>query len=269
MNEQFDADTIAALKFAVGQPVPRSEDPILVRGAGRYTDDINLPGQAYAAMVRSAVAHGVIRGIDASAARAMPGVLAVYTGDDLQAAGYGAFPNVVALKNRDGSQMRKPKRIALATDRVRFVGDPVAFVVAASEAEARDAAEAVKLDIDELPAVTTPEAALERRRAADLRRRSRQRRARLLLRRQREDGRGLRQGRARHQARYRQQPHRRQRHGAARCHCGIRRGERSASRSMSAARACSAPTTCCPRSCSTFRRTRSASSPAMSAAPSA
>ena len=167
MNEQFDADTIAALKFSVGQPVPRSEDPILVRGAGRYTDDVNLPGQAYAAMVRSAVAHGVIRGIDASAARAMPGVLAVYTGEDLQAAGYGAFPNVVALKNRDGSEMRKPKRIALATDRVRFVGDPVAFVVAASEVEARDAAEAVKLDIGELPAVTRP-----RRRSSPGRRRS-------------------------------------------------------------------------------------------------
>jgi carbon-monoxide dehydrogenase large subunit len=160
MNEQFDADTIAALKFAVGQPVPRSEDPILVCGAGRYTDDVNLPGQAYAAMVRSPVAHGVIRGIDASAARAMPGVLAVYTGKDLQDAGYGAFPNVVALKNRDGSEMRKPKRLALTVDRVRFVGDPVAFVVAASEAEARDAAEAVKLDIEELPAVTTAEEAL-------------------------------------------------------------------------------------------------------------
>jgi carbon-monoxide dehydrogenase large subunit len=160
MNEQFDADAISALKFAVGQPVPRSEDPTLVRGAGRYTDDVNLPGQAYAAMVRSPVAHGVIRGIDTTAARAMPGVLAIYVAADLQAAGYGAFPNVVALKNRDGSDMRKPQRRALAGDRVRFVGDPVACVVAATEAQARDAAEAVTLDIEALPAVTTSEEAL-------------------------------------------------------------------------------------------------------------
>src|SRR5262249_13853605 len=88
------------------------------------------------------------------------GVLALYTGKDLQDAGYGAFPNVVALKNRDGSEMRKPKRLALTVDRVRFVGDPVAFVVAASEAQARDAADVVRLDIEELPAVTTAEEAL-------------------------------------------------------------------------------------------------------------
>jgi aerobic carbon-monoxide dehydrogenase large subunit len=141
-------------KFGIGQPVPRTEDPHLVRGEGRYTDDVNLAGQAYAAIVRSRHAHGVIRNIDLAAARAMPGVLAAYTGADLKAAGYGPFKCVVGFKNRDGSDMRKPVRPALAIDKVRFVGDPVAFVVAQTPAQAHDAAEAVELAIDPLPAVT-------------------------------------------------------------------------------------------------------------------
>ncbi len=139
-------------KFGVGQPVPRTEDPRLVRGEGRYTDDVNLPGQAYAAIVRSRHAHGVIRNLDLSAARAMPGVLAAYVGADL--AGYGPLKCGVPFKNRDGSPMKKPLRPALASDKVRFVGDPVACVVAETAAQARDAAEAVVLDIDALPAVT-------------------------------------------------------------------------------------------------------------------
>jgi aerobic carbon-monoxide dehydrogenase large subunit len=146
-------------KFGIGQPVPRSEDPHLVRGEGRYTDDVNLAGQAYAAIVRSRHAHGVIRNIDLAAARAMPGVLAAYTGADLRAAGYGNFKCVVGFKNRDGSDMRKPVRPALAIDKVRFVGDPVAFVVAQTPAQARDAAEAVEVEIDPLPAVTRASAA--------------------------------------------------------------------------------------------------------------
>jgi carbon-monoxide dehydrogenase large subunit len=148
-------------KFGVGQPVPRTEDPHLVRGEGRYTDDIDLPGQAYVAIVRSRHAHGVIRNIDLAAARAMPGVLAAYTGADLKTAGYGPFKCVVGFKNRDGSDMRKPVRPALATDKVRFVGDPVAFVVAQTPAQARDAAETVVLDIDALPAVTRASAAAQ------------------------------------------------------------------------------------------------------------
>src|SRR5438477_4045835 len=139
-------------KFGIGQPVPRTEDPHLVRGEGRYTDDINLPGQAYAAIVRSRHAHGVIRNIDLAAARAMPGVLGAYRGADLAA--YGTLKCGVPFNNRDGSPMRKPARHALATDKVRFVGDPVAFVVAETAAQARDAAEAVALDIEPLPAVT-------------------------------------------------------------------------------------------------------------------
>ena len=144
----------ALTKFGIGQPVPRTEDPKLVRGQGQYTDDVNLPGQAFAAIVRSAHAHGVIRNIDGAAARAMPGVLAVYTGGDLIAAGYGTLKCVVPLKNRDGTPMRKPARPALPIDKVRYVGDPIACVIAETAQQAKDAAEAVVVDIDPLPAVT-------------------------------------------------------------------------------------------------------------------
>jgi carbon-monoxide dehydrogenase large subunit len=153
MNIQDQTDW-SLQKFGIGQPVRRTEDPVLVRGEGKYTDDVNVPGQAYAVMVRSTSAHGVIRGIDVGAARDMPGVLGVYTGADLAAAGYGTLKCIVPFNNRDGSPMRKPARPALATDKVRFVGDPVAVVVAETPAAARDAAEAVVVDIDNLPAVT-------------------------------------------------------------------------------------------------------------------
>src|SRR5215470_9324978 len=89
MSIQDDPNSWALQKFGVGQPVPRTEDPILVQGRGTYSDDVNLEGQAYAAIVRSRHAHGVIKGIDTSPARAMPGVIAVYTGKDLEEAGYG------------------------------------------------------------------------------------------------------------------------------------------------------------------------------------
>ncbi|MBK5961572.1 carbon monoxide dehydrogenase [Rhodoplanes elegans] len=145
-------------RFAVGQPVPRTEDPVLVRGQGRYTDDIALAGQAYAVMVRSPHPHGIIRGIDTEAASEMPGVLAVYTAADLTDC--GTLKCVTPLKSHDGTPLAKPPRPPLATDRVRFVGDPVAVVIAETLAQARDAAEAVGLDIDPLPAVTTTTAAI-------------------------------------------------------------------------------------------------------------
>ncbi len=138
--------------FGIGAPVPRTEDPRLLRGEGRYTDDINLPRQAYAAIVRSQNGHGIIRSIDATEARKMPGVLAVYTSADL--AGYGTLKSGLPFKSRDGSDMKKPKRPALATDKVRFVGDPIACVVAETRAQAKDAAEAVAVEIEPLPAVT-------------------------------------------------------------------------------------------------------------------
>jgi carbon-monoxide dehydrogenase large subunit len=152
-------NAIALQKHGVGQPVRRKEDDTLVRGKGRYTDDFNLPGQAYAVVVRSTHAHGLIRGIGTDAARAMPGVLGVWTGKDLDAAGYGPFTCGLPLKSRDGSPLLQTNRQPLATDKVRFVGDPVAFVVADTLAQARDAAEAVELDIEPLPAVTDPEEA--------------------------------------------------------------------------------------------------------------
>jgi carbon-monoxide dehydrogenase large subunit len=148
-------NAIALQKFGIGQPVRRKEDDTLVRGKGKYTDDFSLPGQAYAYMVRSSHAHGLIQAIDTDAARSMPGVLGVWTGADLAAADYGPFTCGLPLKSRDGSPLIQTNRTALMTDKVRYVGDPVAFVVAETLAQARDAAEAVVVDIDPLPAVTS------------------------------------------------------------------------------------------------------------------
>ena len=160
MNDYIDTAELGFDdRFAVGQPVPRSEDPVLLRGEGHYSDDINLPGQAYCVMVRSQHAHGVIRGIDTAAARAMPGVLAVYTADDLAKGGLGPLPSRQVMNNRDGTPMLQPVRHALATGKVRHVGDAVAAVVAETLAEAKDAAEAVIVDIDPLPAVSEPDEA--------------------------------------------------------------------------------------------------------------
>ncbi|MDB5547940.1 MAG: carbon monoxide dehydrogenase [Tardiphaga sp.] len=147
-------NAIAMEKNAIGQPVRRKEDDTLVRGKGRYTDDVSLPGQAYGWMVRSSHAHGILRGIDTEAATAMPGVLGIWTGKDLAEAGYGAFTCGLPLKSRDGTPLQQTSRFALMTDKVRFVGDPVAIVVAETVSQARDAAEAVILDIEPLPAVT-------------------------------------------------------------------------------------------------------------------
>lgn len=142
------------LKFGIGQPVPRNEDPLLLRGEGRYTDDLQLPGQLWCVMVRSPYAHGVLRGIDTSAAKDVPGVVAVFTGEELQAAGYGALRCTAALPG-----LTNIERPVLATDKVRFVGDPIAFVVAETREAAKDGAEAVLPDIDSLPAVTEASAA--------------------------------------------------------------------------------------------------------------
>lgn len=139
---------------AIGQSLARKEDPKLLSGQGRYTDDMNVVGQAYGYVLRSTYAHGEIERFDDEAARAMPGVLAVYTFDDLDRAGYQTIKNVTGFPNRDGSAMIKPPRPSLANGRVRFVGDPVAFVVAETAVQARDAAEMIELDINPLPAVT-------------------------------------------------------------------------------------------------------------------
>src|SRR6266446_4865493 len=159
MDDYVDETMLELDRFAIGQPVPRSEDPVLLRGEGHYADDVSLPGQAYAVMVRSGHAHGIIRGIGAAAARGMPGILGVYTAADLAAAGIGPLPPRQVMNNRDGTPMLSPPRYALATDKVVYVGDPIAAVIAETAAAAKDAAEAVVVDIDPLPAVTSPRAA--------------------------------------------------------------------------------------------------------------
>ena len=146
-------------RFAIGQPVSRKEDPVLLRGEGRYSDDLSLPGQVYGVVVRSRYAHGALRSVDADAARGMPGVLGVYTAGDLVAAGIGPM-QAPANKHRDGTATPRPHQTVLASDKVRFVGDPVALVVATSREAARDAAELVSMDIDPLPAVTRAEDAV-------------------------------------------------------------------------------------------------------------
>ncbi len=150
----IDENSLALEKYGVGQPVLRVEDPKLLRGQGRYTDDINLPGQAHAVMVRSGYGHGIIRSIDTTAARAMPGVLAVYTGKDLTEGGFGVLKCGVPCPNRDGTPWKTPPRSILPGDKVRFVGEGIACVVAETAAQAKDAAEAVEVDIKPLPSAT-------------------------------------------------------------------------------------------------------------------
>ena len=157
MNVALDP---APARFAIGQPVSRKEDPVLLRGEGRYTDDVTLPGQLHAVMVRSRHAHGVLRGVDAAEARGMPGVHMVLTAAELRAGGIKLMPAPPG-KHRDGSAAPRPPQMALAEGRVRFVGDPVACGVADTAKQARDAAETVLLDVDPLPAVTGARAAAE------------------------------------------------------------------------------------------------------------
>jgi carbon-monoxide dehydrogenase large subunit len=142
-------------EFAIGQGVSRFEDPRLVRGGGRYTDDIKLRGLVHGVVLRSPHAHAKVRSIDITAAKTAPGVLAVLTSADIKAAGYGDLPVPGGLKRRDGSPMYRPRYPILAEDRVRWVGDSVAFVVADTVAQAVDAAEMISVDYEELPAVTS------------------------------------------------------------------------------------------------------------------
>jgi len=146
--------------YAIGQAVPRFEDLRLVRGGGRYVDDISLPGMAFGHVLRSPHAHARIRAIDTSKAKAAPGVLTVLTGADWAASGFGDLPVPAGMKLRDGSPMYRPKCPALVKDRVRWVGDYVAFVVAETRHQAADAAELIEVDYEPLPAVvSTAEAA--------------------------------------------------------------------------------------------------------------
>ncbi len=141
-------------KFGLSQSVRRVEDPRLLKGEGRYTDDIVLAGQAIGYVLRSPHAHARITAIDTALAKSLPGVVAVITGADMRAAGLGEVPCEVPLKSRDGRDRAEAPRLALATDTVRHVGDPVAFVVAETRAQAKDAAEAVVVEYEILPSAT-------------------------------------------------------------------------------------------------------------------
>jgi carbon-monoxide dehydrogenase large subunit len=142
-------------EFAIGQPVPRFEDPRLIRGGGRYIADMVFPGMAFGYVLRSPHAHARIRKIDTQKAKAAPGVLAVITGADYKAAGFGDLPVPGGLKRRDGAPGYKPRYPALAEDRVRMIGDYVAFVIAETYYQAVDAAELIEVDYDPLPAIVS------------------------------------------------------------------------------------------------------------------
>lgn len=144
----------------IGAPVRRTEDRRFLTGRGRYTDDISLPGQCYAVLVRSPHAHARILGISTAAARAAPGVIELFTGADLISDGVGPLPCVWQITSKSGLPMNEPPRHALAIEKVRHVGDPVMMIIAESEVAARNAAELAEVDYDVLdPVVVTATAA--------------------------------------------------------------------------------------------------------------
>ncbi|MDE0305687.1 MAG: xanthine dehydrogenase family protein molybdopterin-binding subunit [Albidovulum sp.] len=145
--------------YGIGASSKRREDVRFLTGSGRYTDDINVPGQAFVSFVRSEVAHGKLNSVETEEASAMPGVLRVFTGADFE--GVGGLPCGWQITDRNGEPMKEPAHPILAQGKVRHVGDPIAAVVAESEAQARDAAEAVAVDVEELPAVLDMKSALE------------------------------------------------------------------------------------------------------------
>jgi carbon-monoxide dehydrogenase large subunit len=147
--------------FAIGESVPRFEDRRLLRGGGQYLDDVKLPGMAHGCVLRSPHPHARIRKIDVSAALAMPGVIAVLTGEDWEKSGFADLPNAGGKTKRDGSPMYRPRFPALVKDRVRYVGDPVAFVVAESVNQALDGCDAIEVDYEPLPSVSIASEAIE------------------------------------------------------------------------------------------------------------
>src|SRR5438067_5964268 len=147
-------------EFALGQPVPRFEDPRLLRGGGRYVDDMVLPRMVFGHVLRSPYAHARIRNIDTAAAKSAPGVLAVLAGADWAASGWRDLPVAGGMKRPGGLASYQPRFPALVEDRVRWVGDYVAFVVAETKHQAMDAAELIEVEYEPLPAVASTEAAL-------------------------------------------------------------------------------------------------------------
>ena len=140
----------------IGAAVRRKEDQRFITGRGRYTDDLSRPGQAHAYFLRSPHAHARIRSIDTSRALAMPGVLAVLTGEDLARDNIGGLICGWMIHSKDGTPMKAGPHPALAQGKVRYVGDHVAVVIAESLAQAKDAAEAIEVDYEVLPAIVDP-----------------------------------------------------------------------------------------------------------------
>ena len=145
--------------FGVGASTKRREDVRFLTGNGRYTDDMNVHGQAHVHFLRSEVAHGNLGAVDTSAATAKPGVLRIFTGADFE--GVGGLPCGWQVTDRHGEPMKEPAHPVLAQGKVRHVGDPIAAVVAETATQAKDAAEAITCEIEELPAVIDMKAALE------------------------------------------------------------------------------------------------------------
>ncbi|MDE2006432.1 MAG: xanthine dehydrogenase family protein molybdopterin-binding subunit [Rhodospirillales bacterium] len=144
----------------IGAAVRRKEDLRFLNGRGHYTDDVNRPGQLYAYIRRADRPHATIKAIDTTAARAMPGVVAIFTGADMAAEGIGGLPCGWQIHNKDGSPMAEPPHPVLAVGKVRHVGDPVAVAIAATKQQAKDAAEALAIDYADLPSIADTRAAL-------------------------------------------------------------------------------------------------------------
>jgi len=144
----------------IGAAVKRREDFRFIKGVGKYTDDINLPHQTFCYFLRSPAAHATIRSIDISAAKNAPGVVAVYTSEDIDTSGAGGVPCGWLVTDVRGAPMKEPKHPILAAGKVRHVGDPVVAIIAETLQQAKDASELVQLDLDDLPAVVDMKSAL-------------------------------------------------------------------------------------------------------------
>lgn len=149
------------IRFGSDQGALRSEDVPLVTGHGQFTDDLNVRDQVYAAFVRAQFGHATISNVDVAQARSMPGVIGIFTGQDLLNDGLGSIPPVASAPGRDGTPMYAAGMPALAHDRIRYVGEPIAIVVAETLAQAQDAAERVTVEVKELPVASTVEKAIE------------------------------------------------------------------------------------------------------------
>ena len=144
----------------IGKSVRRKEDLRFITGAGRYSDDISLPNQLHLYILRSPVAHATLKSVDTRAAKSAEGVVAVYTADDLERGGITAMDCGWPVVNKDGSPMADPPRVVLATDKLAYVGQPIAGVIAESRLLAKDATELIEFDYEELPAVVDSVAAI-------------------------------------------------------------------------------------------------------------